>query len=255
MKKKMLETMLEVIEDIQEKYEKILKDFEKIVSSTDMAYSLSIKHEEVLSKILKEIETQKKLLSEINDKVLINSDKIESLGSNIQNQENIKKVISSLLYDFQTLKNKNEKQIGLLENKIALLESKIRLGKSENNNKDLKDIVTPLNELKDTFSITMKTINSKVSDLYKRIDVLEDKQKIYEIFFVISTSNDKNAINSMLEELKSIVAEMKKKQSFDQAIEEKIKQYLDSLKIFWSEFGYNDIAQLFSQKKIEIENL
>ncbi|MEM5799513.1 MAG: hypothetical protein QXZ43_02510 [Candidatus Aenigmatarchaeota archaeon] len=249
MKRKILETLLETIEDIQIKYDKILKDMEKIVSMSQTSYSLSTDNKEKLDVVFQNLEKNQRLLFEINEKITKQDNEIAMIKENGKNEEKLKNALSTLIYDFQNLKQSYQKQFGILENKIVLLESKINMNKNSESN---KKILFSLNEIKDTISIAMKNTNAKISELYKRIELLNDKQKIYDIMLKLSTSNDKLKISQYLDEFQLITRKLKDDNNLDEDFRMQIKEYFENIYSFWSGNGFEDIAQMFKNKKKEI---
>ncbi|MBU5689101.1 MAG: hypothetical protein KQA41_02660 [Candidatus Aenigmarchaeota archaeon] len=250
MKRKILETMLETIEDIQIKYDKILKDMERIISMSQASYTLSTDNKEKLDMLFQDLEKNQRLLFEINEKITRQDNEIVMIKEKGENEEKLKKALSTLLYDFQNLKQNYQKQFGILENKIVLLESKINMNKNSSLN---KNTLTSLNEIKDTISIAMKNMNAKIGEIYKRIELLNDKQKIYEIMLKLSTSNAKIKISQYLDEFYTISKKIKDDNNLDEDLKMQIKEYLENMSSFWSNSGFEDIAQMFKQKKLEIE--
>ncbi|MBU5690027.1 MAG: hypothetical protein QXM68_02390 [Candidatus Aenigmatarchaeota archaeon] len=233
MKSKVYETIVEMLNEIKKNNSEELKKLSSITNH-----------------LSKEIESHKTTFQQINSKVLRLEQEIDSLKKAKETQDNHKKVLSNIVYDFENMKNKLERQISLVENKTIILESKINMNKGKQF--DITPLINSVNELKDVMSLNMKAMNAKINEVFKRYESIEIRQKIIEKLLDISTSADEINIRKGLDELSELTKKLKDLDNFDEKLQQTIYKYLDSVAFYMQSNGLEEIANFLRDKRTEI---
>jgi chromosome segregation protein len=242
--------ILEVLESLKREREQLSKNYSKLVKDVELLaneigkINKRINDVEELAKALSsEQEKHKSFLRSLNDKVSL-------IDSKLYSKEDDKKILSSLVYDLHNLKNEMTKEIELLKNKIVLLESKINMKKIDS--EAIKSLETSINEIKDITRISLQHINAKSSNIYARLERMENRQKLHELMLRVATTN-KAMVDGYLNEIYNLVKKVKTMED-DEAVN-LVLQYFDDMHSFWNEAGDKEMAQKFARKRLEIQNL
>jgi len=243
--------ILEVLESLKREREQLSKDYSKLVKDVELLANEIGKinkringTEELVKALSSEQEKHKSFLRSLNDKVSL-------IDSKLYTKEDDKKILSSLVYDLHNLKNEMTKEIELLKNKIVLLESKINMKKIDS--EAIKSLETSINEIKDITRISLQHINAKSSNIYARLERMENRQKLHELMLRVATTTNKAMVDSYLNEIYNLVKKVKTME--DDETVNLVLQYFDDMHSFWNEAGDKEMAQRFARKRLEIQSL
>ncbi|MEM5878577.1 MAG: hypothetical protein QXF12_06910 [Candidatus Aenigmatarchaeota archaeon] len=233
MKSKVYQTIVEMLEEIKNKNSQEIKK----INST-------------LNGLLKEIESHKIAFQQLNTKVLLIEQKLSSLDQNQEKNDSFKKIVSGIVYDFQNMKSRLEKQIALVENKTIILESKLNMNKSKSI--DVTPLANSINEVRDMMGLSMKSMNAKLNEVLKRYEILQHRQNVIEKLLNLSTSLDEFSINKNLDELSELIKNLKELDGLDESLQQTIYRYADSLASYMLASGYEDLSNTIKNRISQI---
>ncbi|MFH8080714.1 MAG: hypothetical protein QXO84_02425 [Candidatus Aenigmatarchaeota archaeon] len=257
MNRDILKEILDILQDLKKEnktlesnYLKMIKTMESISSMTKENSEAILKIEQQINNILLDSEKEKSIIQQINNSLSLLDGRIAKLEKFNDIQE-IKKTLSSILYDILNFKNDLTKKISMLDNKILLIESKVNMKDAT----DIDSIQASISEVKDIVKISVQGINAKVTNLFERISSLEFRIKINEVMLSLATSSEKENIVKQLNELSKLLMEAKSKNLFERDLIYQISTMLENMQSYYKSSGQVDLAKIFMQKKVEIENM
>jgi len=256
MKKVIFDKFIEILEDLKQQKDKLERDYSRIakdleilaLSSSENAKSLS-NLEASLNEALSELEKQKVVLQQLNSYFSMLDSKIKA-SERSNELDKIKKTLSTLIYDFNFLRDDIRKQVGILENKVALVESKIKI----QTNSDSSSLRDSLNEIKDAIKLSMQGLNAKMNSIFENVTVLEKRIALNELILTIASSSDKSTIERCLNEIGRIGAEIKAAR-MNKEILSFASNFLENMYAYYKSIEQADMASMFMQKKLELENM
>ncbi len=91
----------------------------------------------------------------------------------------------------------------------------------------------------------LESIEKKLSELNREMDMAKYKEELFEILLIISTQKDKEKIKIYLSFFERLIKVMKSRKLWDEVDEELLKDVLKGVAENWREYKREELAKLF----------
>jgi len=91
----------------------------------------------------------------------------------------------------------------------------------------------------------LESIEKKLSELNREMDMAKFKEELFEILLIISTLKDKEKIKFYLSFFERLIKVMKSRKLWDEVDEELLKDVLKGVAENWREYKREELAKLF----------
>jgi len=97
----------------------------------------------------------------------------------------------------------------------------------------------------DNTSKRLESIEKKLSELNREMDMAKFKEELFEVLLIISTLKDKEKIKFYLDFFERLIKVMKSRKLWDEVDEELLKDVLKGVAENWREYKREELAKLF----------